>query len=281
MSEEKLRIRMDGDGDGDRRVLTRAVRGQLAVRSLATLCAPGGPRRVVDARSLEFADAFTAVIVRESIDRHLRRDRGHSVVLREPAKHETFEMLHDLLGSLPRRARWAGEADRPRRDRAVLLPAMRIADAQELRNTANFLGSAAAGPLRLPREASWLLAMAAVHFGDNALEHSPAGQRSVLLCACHELDSHDLQVVALSEVVPEAAREEPAKFLREAMARSDAKLGGLFSLVALARRREIPATLRIVTGSGRLFWRDEKPRFDGRAEPVPGFMASFEIHLAA
>lgn len=277
MSEDKLRIRM-GEND-DRRVLTPAVRGQLAVRELAMLCAPGGPRRVIDARALEFADAFTGAAVREAIDRHVRRDRGHSVVVREPAKLETLAALYDLLGTLPRRSRWAGEADRPRRDPAVLLPAMRITSAPKLRDAANFLGSAAAGPLRLPPNASWLLATAAAHFGDNALKHSPAGQRSVLLCACHELTSHDLQVVALSAAVPEAAQEQPAAYLREAMARSDATLGGLFSLRELARRRKISATLRLATGSGRLFWRDDKPRYEGQAPIIPGFVASLEIHL--
>jgi hypothetical protein len=277
MNEGKLRIRMGEDDD--RRVLTRAVRGQVAVRGLATLCAPGGPRRVIDARALEFADAFTGAAVREGIDRHLRRDRGHSVVVREPTNPETLAALYDLLGTLPRRSRWAGEADRPRRNPAILLPAMRLTNAQELRDAANFLGSAAEGPLRLPPQASRLLAMAAAHFGDNALKHSPAGQRSVVLCACHELDSHDLQVVALSEAVPQAAGEKPAAYLREVMGQSHANLGGVFSLVELARRRGVPATLRLATGTGRLFWRDEKPRYEGQAAPVPGFVASLEIHL--
>jgi hypothetical protein len=274
---------MDGDPQtdveeaDDSRALTSAWRGQRALGGLDRLCAPGGPRRVIDARPLARADAFTGAAVREAIDRHLTRDRGHSVLLHEPTSPKPLSMLHHLVGPLPRRARWAGDAARPPIDRNVLLPAMRVEDDETSRNVATWLETVTSGPLRLPSSAARLLAMAAATFGDNALKH---GAQGVLLCACHDPQANDLQVVALSDHVPAAAVTDGVSFLREAVERSERELGGIFSIVELARRRGIDVTVRVATGTGRTFWRAGKRRYDITTAPIPAFVASVEIHLS-
>jgi hypothetical protein len=266
--------------DDDQRVLTRAWRGQRAISGLESVCASGGPRLVLDARPLERADAFTGAAVVEGIDRHLRRDRGHSVILREPLDPKALAMLHDLVGPLPRRARWAGESDTPLRDRDVLLPATRAADEQTVRLLGDWLQTVVAGPLRLPLSAARLLAMGAAHFGDNALRHGSVGGGGAVLCACRDQQGNDLQLVAVSDTAPDAASVDGTEYLAGILARSTDQLGGLFSIAELAGRRGLDATVRVAAGRGRLYWRGGKPHVDVMTQAVPAYVASLEIHLA-
>jgi hypothetical protein len=267
-------------GDDDRHVLSPAWRGQRALRGLAALVKGAAPRLEIDARAVEHPDAFTGAALRAAIERHLVADRGHSVTIREPRAPGALAMLADMVGPLARPARWAGEMPVPGREQRVLLPATRIEDDETAKLLAYWL-TIVAGPLRLPSSEARMLAAAAMAFADNDLRHRAIDASPALLCACHEPQAHDLQVVCLSSrVLPDAAAD-PATYIRDLDNRSRENLGGLYSLTALAERRGIDATLRVAVGTGRLFRRAGKARFDSGAGELPGFAASLEVHLRA
>jgi hypothetical protein len=267
-------------GEDDRRVLSPAWRGQRALRGLVALAKGAAPRLEIDARAVEHPDAFTGAALREATERHLAADRGHSVTIYEPRAPDALAMLADLIGPLARPARWAGEVPGPERERRVLLPATRIEDGETAKLLAYWL-TIVAGPLRLPSSEARMLAAAALTFADNDLQHRAIDARPALLCACHEPQAHDLQIVCLSSHVPPEAAADPATYMRDLYHRSRKHLGGLYSLTALAERRGIDATLRVAVGTGRLFRRAEKARFDSGAGELPGFAASLEVHLRA
>jgi hypothetical protein len=273
---EELLARMQGDGD--RRSLSRAWHGQRALRGLGALVARAAPRLEIDARRVEHPDAFTGAALREAVDRHLAADRGHTVTLREPVIPEALSMLGDLVGTLPRHARWAGDQQRPLRERRVLLPATRVTDDETAALLAYWL-TVVAGPLRLPNSEARLLAAAAAAFADNSLRYRPADGPPALMCACHDPESHDLQIVCLSPNVPSAAARAPATFIRALDNHSRENLGGLHSLTQLAERRGIDATLRVATGTARFFLRSGMARFDAAAPRLPAFVVSLEVHL--
>jgi hypothetical protein len=266
--------------DADRRPLSAAFRGQRALRGFAGLTAKAGPRLELDGRTLRQPDSFTGVAVREAIDRHLLADRGHDVVLLEPRDVRDFDLLADLLGPLPKRARWAGLHPFPRRDGSVLLPAMRIPD----RTTADLLADAlpsVTAALRLPLSEARLAATAAAVFADNALIHAAPKAPASLLSICRVVEANDLQVVMLTPSVPPDARTDPGGYLRDVARRSEAHLGGLYSVGALARRRGIDATLRVAIGTGRVYVRSGRPRYEAHAADLPAFVAGLEIHLGS
>jgi hypothetical protein len=270
--------------DADRRVLTAAFRGPRAIRGFPTLVAPAGPRLAIDARALRQPDAFTAVAVREAIDRHLDLDPGHSVVIVEPRNGEDFALLADLIGPLPRRTHWAGTHPAPRRERSVLLPAMRIPDRDTAELVAYWLTSVTAA-LRLPVTEARLSVAAAAMFADNALIHAPDTVSAPLLSICRAQEPNDLQVVMLSPGVPGAARDHTEKYLQDLTARSQRELGGLYSLYLLARRRERDITLRVAVAGARCYVRSDgssgRIRYETYPTPVPAFVASVEIHLGS
>lgn len=278
MTDEQIIVR--AHGEDDRRVLSPAWRGQRALRGLAALVNGAAPRLEIDARAVEHPDAFTGAALREATERHLTADRGHSVTIREPQTRGAFAMLADLTGPLTRPARWAGEVPAPGRERRVLLPATRIEDDETAKLLAYWL-TIVAGPLRLPSPEARLLAAAAMTFADNDLRHRATDAPPALLCACHEPQAHDLQIVCLSSHIPPDAAADPATYIRDLDHRSREHLGGLYSLTALAERRGIDATLRVAVCTGRLFRRAEKARFDSGAGELPGFAASLEVHLGA
>jgi hypothetical protein len=161
-------------------VLTAAFRGQFALRGFEGLTARAGPRLEIDARALRHADAFTAVTVRETVDRHLGADPGHSVVILEPRDAEALAMLADLVGPLPRHARWAGTQAPPRRERLVLLPAMRVDSVETAMLLAEAL-TAVTAAVRVPASEARLAVSALATFADNALVYTLTPQRPSLV----------------------------------------------------------------------------------------------------
>lgn len=269
--------------DADRRALTAAFRGPRALRAFPALVAPAGPRLEIDARAVQQPDAFTAIAVREAIDRHLAVDRGHSVVVVEPHDADDFALLADLIGALPRRAHWAGAHTTPRRERSVLLPAMRIPDRDTAELVAYWLTTVTAA-LRLPAAEARLAVAAAAMFADNALIHAHATTPASLLSICRAGVPNDLQVVMLSPSVPKAARRNTEKYLQDLTARSRRNLGGLYSLYRLARGRERDMTLRVAVAGARFYVRSDgsgRVRYEAYSSPVPAFVASVEIHIGS
>lgn len=197
-------------------------------------------------------------------------------MLLEPRDEQQFDTFADLVGPLPHRARWAGLRRPPRRERSVLLPAMRIPDRETADDLADSLPSMM-GALRWPASESRLIATAAAVFADNALVHAATAPAS-LLSICLAVDANDLQVVLLTPAVPPAAAADAGVYLRDLAGRSQTRLGGLYSLCALARRRGVDATLRLAVADGRFYVRSERPRYD-QAGDLPAFVAAFEIHL--
>lgn len=265
--------------EADRRVLTPAFRGPRAIAGLAALCARAAPRLELDARGLRRADAFTGVVVHETVRRHLEADPGHEVVLWEPADEQAWAMLHDLLTPLPRLARWAGEQPAAQRERQVLVPATPIDDDETIDLVTRYALPAATASYRIPDAPRRLLLEAAAAFADNAVLHG--GGAPSVLCACYDPQANDLQLVVLSPAMPDGAGDDAATVLRDAVDRRE-DVSGIETLIEKARRRKIDATVRLVTGTGRLRWRGHpEPQVEETAAPVPAFVASLEIHLPA
>lgn len=266
--------------DGDRRTLTPALRGQRAIAALGPLCSPAAPRLEVDATNLKRADAFTGVVVREVVRRHLDADPGHQIFLREPHDSPTWDMLSDLVGTLPRRARWAGDQRAARREQQVLLPTTSIDDEEVAKLISKSWLPAIMANLRLPAAERRLLMSAAAAFADNGLRYGSGA--ATLLCACHDEQANDLQLVALSSWEAPAEDFDAVDMLREALAKSRRAIGGIAMLIDQAKRRNIDATIRLAVDQGRLHCRGQAtPRIEGDAPPIPAFVASLEIHLPA
>lgn len=238
---------------------------------------------MIDARALHQPDAFTAVVVREAIDRHLAGDAGHSVVIVEPRLDNDFSLLADLLGALPHRAHWVGAQGSPRRERSVLLPAMRIPDRETADLVADWLTNVAPA-LRMPASEARLAVAAARAFAENALHHAPTGAEPSLLSVCRAHEPNDLQVVMMSPGVPSAAGNLTDEYLRDLVARSRSHLGGLSSLFTLARRRRLDVSLRVAVANGRVYGRTggvNRVRYEPYPALMPAFVASLEIHIGS
>ncbi len=224
------------------------------------------------------ADAYTGAVVREAVDRHLQADRGHTVILREPRNAEAYALLNDLLGELPRRAKWAGEQPAPRLDPMVLLPAYRIRNREDLKLFGLALQVAAASR-GLPPGPTRLLLEAAMVLGYNDLRHRPRRTLPGLLCVCQMRQSNDLQVVALSSVAPQRCLEGPEQFAAVLAARCADPFTGLGGLVWRGRGQQLDATLRLRAGRVRVYARYGRVRREALAEAVPWFAAGLEVHL--
>jgi hypothetical protein len=76
-----------------------------------------------------------------------------------------------------------------------------------------------------------------------------------------------------------AAAPDPPARLRDALASSRHRLGGLASLIVLAEKRGLDATLRLASGPARARWRaNDRVRYD-TGPVVPGFVAGFSVRV--
>lgn len=260
------------------RVLRGAWTGARALAAMAELASWPMPRMVIDAQAMSRADAFSGLVIRRCIDVHLQRDSGHAVVLREPRHPLAHAILHDLLGHLTRPARWAGEKPPPPTSGAVLLPAHRILDREDV-ELLPYAARVSAGPRRLPIAEARLMYTAVKHLAHNDFQHR--AESAGLIAVCHEPQANDLQVVCFSCSAPAESIADPSGFAETLSAACRNHFGGLGWLVYAGNRRGLDGTLRIRAGRVRLFARSGRVRPDILEDSIPAFVAAYEVHLAS
>jgi hypothetical protein len=260
--------------------LDGSLRGERALAKLGALTTPRRTspyRRVLATTLLSDCDCYTGVVLRACVDRHLAENKQNKAQIWEPKNPEVWSRLHDFLLPLPDRCDLVGDETPPARNEEIVFPAMRIEDAE----IAALLGhtiTRVRDRLGIEESAARAVAQALVVLAENAREHAPDSSVGVLSACAVERPANELHLVALDLGGVLATSDDPAAALREALARSRARLDGLASLMLLAERRGLEPTLRLASGSARARWRGSRVRYD-EGTPVPGFVASFSVRL--
>jgi hypothetical protein len=261
--------------------LRMSLRGERALAQLGPLTTPrlAGPyRRVLVTSKLSACDCYGGLALRACIVLHLSAHPENRAQIWEPKDPGVWSRMHDLLSPLPAGCELAEDHPRPARNREIVVPAMRI----EGPETAELLGHTIArvhAGLGVDVSAARAVAGALVALAENAREHAADSSVGVMVACALERPTNELQIVALDVGGTFAKAADPPTQLRDALARSRAQLGGLASLVLLAERRGIDATLRLASGPARARWRaGERVRYEEGAT-VPGFIASFSVRL--
>lgn len=261
--------------------LREALRGERALAQLGTLTTPrrtGPYRRVLVATHLVGCDAYGGIVLRVCIDTHLEGHKDNRAQIWEPKDPEVWSCIHDLLSPLPDGCDLAADQPLPVRNPEIVVPAMRIDEADTAALLGHTITRVHAG-LDVGISAARAAAEALVALVENGREHagdSPLG--TVVACAL-ERQTNELQLVALDLGSAMAAASDPPARLRDALAVSRHQLGGLASLILLAERRGLDATLRLASGPARARWRtNDRVRYD-TGPVVPGFVVGFSVRL--
>lgn len=261
--------------------LGSALRGERALAQLGPLTTArlAGPyRRVLVTSGLSACDCYGGLVLRVCIDLHLAAHRENRAQVWEPKDPEVWSRMHDLLSPLPAGCELAEDHPRPARNREIIVPAMRI----EGMETAELLGHTIVrvhAGLGVDVSAARAVAGALVALVENARGYAADSSVGVMVACSLERSTNELQLVALDLGGALARADDPPARLREVLARSRAQLGGLASLILLAERRGLDATLRLASGPARARWRaGDRVRYEEGAT-APGFVASFSVRL--
>lgn len=261
--------------------LALGLRGERALAQLGplTTARQAAPyRRILVATGLTACDCYGGAVLRACIDRHLATHRENRAQIWEPKDPEVWSRVHDLLSPLPAGCELVEDQPRPQRNRDIVVPAMRVEDPE----MAGLLGHTivrAGVALGVDASPARAVAQALATLAENAREHAVDSSLGALVACALENPTNELHALALDLGGALASSEDPPARLREALARSRAQLGGLASLILLAERRGLDATLRLASGPARARWRtSDRVRYEEGA-PVPGFVASFSVRL--
>lgn len=261
--------------------LRMALRGEQALAQLgplttARLASPY--RRVLVASGLKACDCYGGAVLRVCVDRHLAASTENRAEIWEPTNPEVWSRMHDLLSPLPDGCELAGDRPLPARNQEIIFPAMKIEEPEVavlLGQTIMRVGSR----LGIGSSPARAVAQAIVALAENAREHAADSSIGVLVACALEHPTNELHLLALDLGGTLATSEDAPVQLRDALAHSRARPGGLASLMLLAERRELDATLRLASGPARARWRaNDRVRYEVSA-PVPGFVASFSVRL--
>jgi hypothetical protein len=264
--------------------LGKNPRGRHALRHLGTPPDSGSaedPALVIDATAANVVDAFTGAVTMANVEDHLGRPgRGRGVTVTPPQGGEVQGRFYTMMALAPESCRVEHSGPTaPVRDPRVLLPAVRVRTVAEADALALFLRASSQrgdlGDARLEPRQAGLLAVALPDLVDNGLRHAPTSGCGVIVCAALESDSREVQLVVtdLGESVRGPAALED---LRDAWARSRARLGSLFLLAERISGLGLDASVQIRTGSAQARWRRRWHSDD--ADFTPGWTVCVTIH---
>lgn len=261
--------------------LLAALRGERALAQLGPLTTPrrtGPYRRVIVATGLTACDCYGGAVLRACIDLHLAAHTENRAQIWEPKDPQVWSRLHDFLSPFPAGCELVDDQPYPARNPEIVVPAMRIEEPEIAALLGHTITRVHAG-LGVGASPARAVAQALVALAENAREHAGDSPVGVLVACALERPTNELHLVALDLGGALATSPDPPAQLRDALARSRAQLGGLASLILLAERRGLDATLRLACGPARARWRaDDRVRYEEGAT-VPGFVASFSVRL--
>jgi len=229
---------------------------------------------LIQASTVEIADAYTGAALRALIESHLARGRKRHVCLWLP-KGPAADLVADLVGSLRERFVIPDDTPRPLRDRNVLVPGMVIGDMDQANAAALFLRMAAPRVAIRPAVAN-VLAQALLAFSENGLAYAETSACRVVVCAAIDRRTKRVTVAAVDQGQTVCRSKQPLERLKEALDTSASKFGGLTNVRELAHGAEAEATLTLCSGSARIR-RPGETRAD--AAYLPGWCAALTVRL--
>jgi hypothetical protein len=260
------------------RELKGAIRGQRALAAFADLFEPADQELNLVLFGLTRVDAWTGVVVRASIERHLAADTSNRIVVWEPQDAEVWRHVSSLIGAMPSRAQYCGDQPAPQLDPTVLLPATALSDEEDLDLVDRIVLINAARLAGVAQRERALLREAFGELAEDALLRGSPGTGSPLTCVARETDSNELTTAIWTPGQGLPDNPEPVERLREMLVSSREELGALGSLAEVAERRSVDASLTIAASTARARWRSGRWRY-GEGPPVPGFAAGYTLHL--
>jgi anti-sigma regulatory factor (Ser/Thr protein kinase) len=228
------------------------------------------------AGALEQIDGFGAAALRTRIE-FVARVQQCRVTLSPPRSTSAWELLHGLICvETPRHFVLADDAAEPEgaRPRTVLLPAVPLSSSSLAEVVGAELVSRASGIAVKPMR---FLAGALPELVDNALAHGRSPTPPIA-CCFHDRDQQALQLIVCDLGNTFSRHAEAADRIADAI--ESAPDGGLQTLLALARHRDLEADLRLISGRGRVFWDANGDLWTDEAQEFAGFTAALTIPLA-
>jgi len=267
--------------------LTKNPRGRHALRHLLSSPASGNvddPDLVLDASVTRVVDAFTGAVTMANVEHHLGRpDRKRRVTITPPRSGDVLGRFCTMLRLLPARCELElpDGLTAPVLDPRVLMPATKMASMDEADALSLFLKATSQqshlGTARLEPKEARLLGEALPDLVHNGLVHGSDSSCGVVACAALEADNREIQLVVSdlgTQVVPSG---DALETLRDAWARSRAKMGTLFYLAERAKKSGLDVSLQIRTGNAAGRWRNHRWNAE-QAEFTPGWTASVTLH---
>lgn len=259
------------------RELRGAIRGQRALSVFAEFMEPAEQELNLVLYGLSRVDAWTGVVLRASIEKHLATDTSNRIVVWEPSDAVVWRQVSSLIGAMPSRASYCGDQHAPRLDRGVLLPATVLRDEEDLDLIDRVVLINAARLARVGRRESALIREAFGELAEDALDQSSLSSALPMVCVAREADSSELTVASWTPASRLAEGPDPVERLREMIVSSRGELNALGSLAEIAGRRSVDASLTIAASTARARWRSGRWRYV-EGPPMPGFAAGYTLH---
>lgn len=258
--------------------LSGDVRGALALNNLVDPARNAGIDRdefvAVAARATK-VDAFTAAVIRASMEEHLRASDAVEAEYWPPDDVLAAKTLHNLLGSMPARTKTRGRSS-PGRDRLCVLPADVVRDVGAAELAARAIR--AIGPhVDLNVRETRFLAVAAVALAENGLRHANDSPCGVVICAGVDPLTSNTSFVAIDLGPAAAAATGNREVLRGAVERSRRSFGGLTNILALADQTDLQMSMDLRTGTEQASWRT-RWHYYGPQQFVPGWSVAITVH---
>jgi hypothetical protein len=260
------------------RELRGAIRGQRALATFADLLGPADQELNLVLYGLSRVDAWTGVLLRATIERHLATDTSNRIVVWEPRDPAMWRQVSSLIGAMPSRAQYCGDQPAPQLDPAVLVPATALRDEEDVDLIDRVVLVNAAKLAGVDQRARGLMREAFGELAEDALLHSPPGAMRTLACVARETDSSELTTALWAPAARLAEDPHPVERLREMLMSSREDLTALGSLAEAAGRRSVDASLTIAASTARARWRNDRWRYS-EGPAMPGFAAGYTLHL--
>lgn len=260
----------------DRRAIGTLHRGRRAADALGQLVVPATSEAIViDCSNVTQVDTIGAAVIRAALDAHLA-DPRHTATIIEPSASDIWTFFSDAIGRPPPGAKWAGTRSVAARGTDVLIPANPIQsdEVQLLRQTIKTFAAALGHPTRAGR----LLREAATVFLDNVAEHAPESPTPPVVSSAFEPVGRNLQLTCINLVRSSTDAPADVSDIEQMVQDPDESFR---SLAWLARRRrgDLEFTLTLISGTGHARHRTGGTwTFTATERPVPGFIASLDIH---
>jgi hypothetical protein len=254
--------------------LPQDLRGELA---LSLLPESGGPRGelMIFGEAVRRIDAWGGAALRAAIEYHARYLQRHTVISL-PDHDPACALLHGLIRlNHPAQLVLPDDSDHEPDPlpRNVLLQAQPIASAEHAFAAADVLFDAASGRLR---DAGRFAAKSLPELVQNALLHARRCPTPPVVCAIHDRDEDELQLVVVDLGRPRPAFDTGR--LRDAVLGGQG-IHGLSGIVEQAAQRELDLSLSLAAGSGRLAWRAGRWVPAKSDQPLLGFAAGITIPI--